>query len=91
MKGANRPISPRRRSNLIFALNVSLGQILQEGLPARIERHVRWARPARPALPPWVSARCQSSRNTAANTMTAPRLPSGNQWPEFLSRVGKAG
>ena len=27
--------------NLVFALNVSLGQILQEGLEARFARHIR--------------------------------------------------
>jgi len=77
--------------NLIFALNVSLGQILQEGLPARIERHVRLGQACKAGIAALGLGQVPVKPEYAANTMTAPRFPPGINGPEFLSRVGKAG
>lgn len=77
--------------NLVSALNVSLGQILKEGMEARFARHV--------ALSAAVKAACETlglrqvplEPNFAANTMTAPYYPRGVAGGEFLGKVSKAG
>jgi alanine-glyoxylate transaminase / serine-glyoxylate transaminase / serine-pyruvate transaminase len=77
--------------NLVFALNVSLGQILQEGLQARIARHVRLSQACKAGIRALGLGQVPVKPDYAANTMTAPRFPVGINGPEFVARVGKAG
>lgn len=77
--------------NLIFALNVSLGQILAEGLDARFARHKQISRAAKAGIAALGLGQVPVSAEAAANTMTAPRFPQGVNGPDFLARVGKAG
>ncbi len=77
--------------NLVFALNVSLGQILQEGMEARISRHERLSRACKAGIEALGLGQVPLQAEYAANTMTAPRFPAGINGPEFVGRVGKAG
>jgi alanine-glyoxylate transaminase/serine-glyoxylate transaminase/serine-pyruvate transaminase len=77
--------------NLVFALNVSLGQILQEGIPARIHRHVRLSQACKAGIEALGLKQVPLRPEFAANTMTAPRFPAGINGAEFVARVGKAG
>jgi alanine-glyoxylate transaminase/serine-glyoxylate transaminase/serine-pyruvate transaminase len=77
--------------NLVFALNVSLGQILQEGMQARIARHVRLSQACKAGLQALGLGQVPLKPEYAANTMTAPRFPPGINGAEFVARVGKAG
>ena len=77
--------------NLVFALNVSLGQILQEGIEARIARHVRLSQACKAGILALGLGQVPLKAEYAANTMTAPRFPPGINGPEFIARVGKAG
>ena len=77
--------------NLVFALNVSLGQILQEGMEARISRHERLSRACKAGIQALGLGQVPLQAEYAANTMTAPRFPAGINGPEFVGRVGKAG
>ncbi len=77
--------------NLVFALNVSLGQILQEGMEARISRHERLSRACKAGMEALGLGQVPLQAEYAANTMTAPRFPAGINGPEFVGRVGKAG
>lgn len=61
--------------NLIWALNVSLGQILDEGLDARFERHRRIGRAVKAAVAALGMAQVPVSAAKAANTLTAPYFP----------------
>ncbi len=77
--------------NLIAALNVSLGQILQEGMEARFARHARISRACKAGIAALGLGQVPSSDDAAAVTMTAPRYPSGVTGPEFLAKVKAAG
>jgi alanine-glyoxylate transaminase/serine-glyoxylate transaminase/serine-pyruvate transaminase len=77
--------------NLIFALNVSLGLILAEGMDARFTRHAQVARAARAGIRALGLEQIPLSNDIAAHTMTAPRFPAGVKGPDFLARAGKAG
>ncbi len=77
--------------NLVFALNVSLGQILAEGMEARFARHKMLGRAAKAAVTALGLSQVPVSPAVAANTMTAPRFPQSVNGPDFLARVGKAG
>ena len=77
--------------NLVFALNVSLGQILQEGMQARIARHVRLGQACKAGIAALGLGQVPLKPEYAANTMTAPRFPVGINGSEFIARVGKAG
>ena len=77
--------------NLVFALNVSLGQILAEGMEARFQRHKMLSCAAKAAVSALGMQQVPLRPEAAANTMTAPRFPEGVNGPEFLARVGKAG
>lgn len=77
--------------NLVFALNVSLGQILQEGLEARFARHVRISRAFKAGIAALGMGQVPLSDAIAAHTMTAPRYPAGVNGAELLPQVGKAG
>ena len=76
--------------NLIWALNVSLGQIVEEGMDARFRRH-RWLSDA---LKAGVSALGMSqvpvSADTTATTITAPYYPNGVD-ASVLQAINQAG
>ena len=77
--------------NLIFALNVSLGLILAEGMQVRFARHVMLSRACKAGVQALGLGQVPLHPEYAANTMTAPRFPDGINGPDFLARVGKAG
>ncbi|MFO7853051.1 MAG: pyridoxal-phosphate-dependent aminotransferase family protein [Bacteroidota bacterium] len=76
--------------NLIAALNVSLKQILAEGLENRFARHLRTGRAFRSAIKA-LGLKQIPEDECAANTLSAPYYPSGVKASEFLKAVNKAG
>ncbi|RPI34559.1 MAG: alanine--glyoxylate aminotransferase family protein [Chloroflexota bacterium] len=77
--------------NLVFALNVSLGQILAEGMDRRIARHRSLSQACKQGMQALGMGQVPLEPAFAAHTMTAPRFPQGIQGPEFLKRVSAAG
>lgn len=77
--------------NLIFALNVSLGQILTEGMDARFARHRLLSQAVKAGISALGLGQVPLRAEVAANTMTAPRFPAGINGGDFIARVGKAG
>lgn len=77
--------------NLVFALNVSLGQILQEGLEARFARHARISRAVKAGIAALGLGQVPLNDAIAAHTMTAPRFPAGVSGADLLPQVSKAG
>jgi alanine-glyoxylate transaminase/serine-glyoxylate transaminase/serine-pyruvate transaminase len=77
--------------NLIFALNVSLGQILTEGLELRFKRHTALSRACKAGIAALGLGQVPLQPEFAAHTLTAPRFPAGVTAPEFLAKVGQAG
>lgn len=63
--------------NLIWALNVSLRQILSEGIEARFERHRRISRAVKAAVGALAMRQVPVDSQVAANTLTAPYFPEG--------------
>jgi len=63
--------------NLIWALNVSLGQILEEGLEARFQRHRRLSRAMKTAMDALELKQVPVHPEVAAHTLTAPYFPEG--------------
>lgn len=63
--------------NLIWALNVSLGQILEEGMEARFARHRRLSRAFKAAVTALGMDQVPVSSDKAATTLTAPYYPEG--------------
>jgi alanine-glyoxylate transaminase/serine-glyoxylate transaminase/serine-pyruvate transaminase len=77
--------------NLVFALNVSLGQILQEGLKARFARHARISRAVKAGIAALGLGQVPLSDAIAAHTMTAPRFPEKVAGGDLLPQVASAG
>lgn len=77
--------------NLVFALNVSLGQIVAEGMAERFARHQLFSRSVKAAMDALGLGQVPVRAEVAANTMTAPRFPAGVDGAEFLAAVNKAG
>jgi alanine-glyoxylate transaminase/serine-glyoxylate transaminase/serine-pyruvate transaminase len=77
--------------NLVWALNVSLGQILAEGMQARFERHAALGRACQAAIAALGLKQVPLQPDLAAHTLTAPRYPAGVSGAEFLAQVSKAG
>jgi alanine-glyoxylate transaminase / serine-glyoxylate transaminase / serine-pyruvate transaminase len=77
--------------NLVYALNVSLGQILAEGMDARFARHAALGRASRAALRALGLGMVPVKEEYAANTLSAPRYPQGLDAAKFLAAVNKAG
>jgi alanine-glyoxylate transaminase/serine-glyoxylate transaminase/serine-pyruvate transaminase len=77
--------------NLIFAFDVSLGQILKEGMPERIARHTAISRACKAGIEALGLNQVPLEPRLAAHTLTAPRYPGGVNGPEFLAGVLKAG
>jgi alanine-glyoxylate transaminase/serine-glyoxylate transaminase/serine-pyruvate transaminase len=77
--------------NLIFALNVSLKQILAEGMPARFARHIAISQACKAGLQALGLSQVPLNPEYAAHTLSAPRYPVGVNGVEFLARVLQAG
>jgi alanine-glyoxylate transaminase/serine-glyoxylate transaminase/serine-pyruvate transaminase len=77
--------------NLIFALNISLGMILAEGMPARFARHAWLSRACKAGVQALGLEQVPVSSTMAANTMTAPRFPDGVAGADFLAAANRAG
>lgn len=77
--------------NLVGALNVSLQQILDEGMESRTERHRRIGSACRAACGALGLGMVPSSETHAASTLSAPRYPSGVSGADLLSEIRKAG
>jgi alanine-glyoxylate transaminase/serine-glyoxylate transaminase/serine-pyruvate transaminase len=77
--------------NLIWALNVSLGQILNEGMEARFARHRALGRACRAAIRALGLGQVPTELAFAANTMTAPLYPEGVAATDLLPRIKAAG
>jgi alanine-glyoxylate transaminase / serine-glyoxylate transaminase / serine-pyruvate transaminase len=77
--------------NLIFALNVSLGQILAEGMDARFARHVLLGDACKAGMAALGLGQVPKSKALAAHTMTAPRFPTGINGPALIAEIARAG
>jgi alanine-glyoxylate transaminase/serine-glyoxylate transaminase/serine-pyruvate transaminase len=77
--------------NLVHALNVSLGQILEEGMEARFARHERIREAMQQALSALELKQVPTKPEYAAATLTAPYCPEGIELKDLLPRVGQAG
>jgi alanine-glyoxylate transaminase/serine-glyoxylate transaminase/serine-pyruvate transaminase len=77
--------------NLVFALNVTLRQILDEGVDERFERHVRISKACKAGIHALGLGQVPLTPENAAHTMTAPRFPSGLNGPAFLGSAIQAG
>jgi len=76
--------------NLIYALNVSLGQILEEGMEARCARHRRLSDAFKAAITALGLRQVPVSPAKAANTLTAPYYPDGID-SKVLAHINAAG
>ena len=77
--------------NLVHALNVSLTQILAEGMDARFARHQKIGHACRTAIAAMGLGQVPLQNKFAANTLSAPRYPQGVDGPKLLAEVGKQG
>jgi alanine-glyoxylate transaminase/serine-glyoxylate transaminase/serine-pyruvate transaminase len=77
--------------NLIWALNVSLGQILEESMQTRFDRHRALSLACKAGGTALGLSQVVLKPEWAANTMTAFRYPQGVNGADFLPRVAKAG
>ena len=77
--------------NLVFALNVSLNQILKEGLDARFRRHIALGAAVQAALKALGLGQVPTQAEFAAHTLSAPRYPAGVTQADLLPKVQKAG
>ncbi|MGC9530434.1 MAG: pyridoxal-phosphate-dependent aminotransferase family protein [Candidatus Bipolaricaulaceae bacterium] len=77
--------------NLVAALNVSLGRILDEGLDKRFSRHRLLGRACRAACAALGLETVPTSDDHAADTLSAPLYPDGVKPDCFLPAARKAG
>jgi len=77
--------------NLVSALDVSLGQILDEGMAVRVDRHRRISDACKAALTTLGLSQVPTSTEHAAATLSAPRYPKGVDGKQFLSAIRDAG
>lgn len=77
--------------NLVFALNISLGQILADGMEKRFAHHRLISRSAKAAITALNLGQVPVRPEVAANTMSAPRFPEGIDGADFLAAVSRAG
>jgi alanine-glyoxylate transaminase/serine-glyoxylate transaminase/serine-pyruvate transaminase len=77
--------------NLIFALQVSLAQILSEGVARRTARHIAISQACKAGIEALGLTQVPVQPDYAAHTLTAPRYPIGVNGPEFLGNVLEAG
>ncbi|RMG27880.1 MAG: alanine--glyoxylate aminotransferase family protein [Bacteroidetes bacterium] len=77
--------------NLIMALEVSLKQILAEGMEARFKRHAHIAHAFREAMQALAIMMLPAEKAAAANTLTAAFYPEGVDGNQFRAAVSQAG
>lgn len=77
--------------NLIFALNVSLGQILAESMSKRVARHIAISQACKAGIEALGMDQVPLRPEYAAHTLSAPRYPKGVNGADFLNRVSQAG
>jgi len=77
--------------NLVCALDVSLGQILAEGIDRRFTRHHLLGIACRAAIRALGLGQIPIGDDHAANTLSAPRYPEGIDGAQFLPAVRGAG
>jgi alanine-glyoxylate transaminase/serine-glyoxylate transaminase/serine-pyruvate transaminase len=77
--------------NLIFALHTSLKQILAEGMPARVARHITISQACKAGIQALGLTQVPLRSEFAAHTLTAPRYPIGVNGTDFLGRVLQSG
>lgn len=77
--------------NLVWALEVSLRQIMAEGLVARIKRHGAISRACKAGLSALKLGQVPLRPEWAAHAMSAPRYPKGINGAEFIAAVAKNG
>ena len=77
--------------NLVSALNVSLDQILKEGLEARFKRHRALGGAVQAAMQALELDQVPLSADMAAHTLSAPKYPKGVTQADLLPKVQKAG
>src|SRR5262245_40803404 len=77
--------------NLVWALNVSLGQILAEGMEARFRRHSALGVACQQGISSLGLAQVPTAPEYAAHTMTAPRYPQGVTGADLLPAIQAAG
>jgi alanine-glyoxylate transaminase / serine-glyoxylate transaminase / serine-pyruvate transaminase len=76
--------------NLVWALNTSLGQILEEGMDTRFARHRRLSQAFKAGVHALGLEQVPVRADVAATTLTAPYYPGGVD-ASLLSHVGAAG
>ena len=77
--------------NLVGALEVSLGQIIAEGLEVRFDRHKRFAKACQSAIEALGMKQVPTDPGHAASTLTAPYYPDGVAGPDLLPKIVAAG
>lgn len=77
--------------NLIWALNVSLGQILEEGMDQRFKRHQKIAHACHSAFNALGLSMLPTSKDHAAYTLSAPYYPPGISGADLLPKIAAAG
>lgn len=77
--------------NLVEALNVSLAEILTEGMDARFYRHRRIGRGIRAAMKSMGLNQIPEDDSIAANTLSAPYYPEGVEGPTLLKEIAALG
>jgi alanine-glyoxylate transaminase/serine-glyoxylate transaminase/serine-pyruvate transaminase len=77
--------------NLVEALNVSLKEILKEGMEARFARHRATGSAVRSALGSLGLSQVPLSEDISASTLSAPKYPAGVNGAELLKAVAKSG
>ena len=77
--------------NSIFALDVSLGQILAEGMRERFARHCKLGAACKAAISALGMSQVPTDSAHAAATLTAPYYPEGIVGSDFLPKVKAAG
>ena len=77
--------------NHIWALHVSLGQILAEGMEQRFARHMKTGEAFRAAVGALGMKQVPTDPAHAAATLTAPYYPEGVSGPQLLAKVKEAG
>jgi len=77
--------------NLVCALNVSLGQILEEGMEARFARHRKLGQAFQAAIRALGLSQVPTNVEYAASTLTAPYYPENVTGQDLLPKVRAAG
>ena len=77
--------------NHIFALNISLGQILTEGMSKRVTRHIAISQACKAGLEALGLTQVPTRPEYAAHTLSAAYYPKGVNGSDFLNQVTQAG